>query len=210
MPVGRVGRTIAGLRPMHDDTRMTRPAADQWVRGRIVPAALLFVGFGLWRMWGIPLPRASVIALLVAAVIAAIPPLRERAWRLLERVRQPTSAQRFRAALLIGLLATIYLILTGLEQGRDFVPKFHDEHQHLLQMQMLARGRLWMPQHPQADFFESFNIFVKPVYASIYWPGTALMYVPAVWLKLPFWLGPAIASGAIIGLMYRIMTELAD
>jgi 4-amino-4-deoxy-L-arabinose transferase-like glycosyltransferase len=77
-------------------------------------------------------------------------------------------------------------------------------------MQMLARGRLWMPAHPLAEFFESFQVIERPVYASMYFPGTALMYVPTVWLRLPFWVGPALASGIIVALMYRVVAGFSD
>src|SRR5207249_2836245 len=73
-----------------------------------------------------------------------------------------------------------------------------------------ARGRLWMPPHPLADFFETFFVLTRPVYAPIYFPGTALMYVPTVWLKLPYWLMPAVVSGATVGLFYHIVTDLLD
>ena len=112
--------------------------------------------------------------------------------------------------LLIFLMSTAYLLLTALGQHRDMVPKFHDEFMHLLQMRMLAAGRLWMPQHPLADFFETFHVLVKPVYASIYFPGTALLYVPTIWFHLPFWFGPLMAAAVSVALFYTIVTELVD
>src|SRR5215210_7969441 len=75
---------------------------------------------------------------------------------------------------------------------------------------MLAHGRLWMPRHPLADFFESFYLIVKPVYCSIYFPGTALMFAPMEWVGWPAWILPVVFSGAAMGLLYRIVTELVD
>ena len=48
-----------------------------------------------------------------------------------------------------------------------------------------------MPPHELADFFETFHVFVEPVYAPMHFYGTALLYVPTVWLHLPIWLMPA-------------------
>src|SRR2546423_7239372 len=121
----------------------------------------------------------------------------------------PTRRRRWTMLIVFGV-AVAYLILTAFYQHRDLIPKFHDEHMHLLQMQMLARGKLWMRPHPLADFFETFHVFVKPVYASVYFPGTALLYLPAVWLHLPLWLMPLLVAGAIVALMYRVFTELID
>ena len=66
------------------------------------------------------------------------------------------------------------------------------------QAQMLARGRLWLPAHPAADSFESFHIHVRPVYASMVFPGATLFHVPAVWLKLPYAVMPLVVAGAMI------------
>jgi 4-amino-4-deoxy-L-arabinose transferase-like glycosyltransferase len=74
----------------------------------------------------------------------------------------------------------------------------------------MASGRLWMPALPQPDFFESFYILVRPAYCSKYFPGTALFFVPTVWLHWPTWLMPAMASGACVALVYRIVAELID
>jgi hypothetical protein len=67
-----------------------------------------------------------------------------------------------------------------------------------------------MPQHPLADFFESFYLIVKPVYCSIYFPGTALMFAPMEWLAWPMWILPVLVAGTSVGLLYRIVTELVD
>ena len=80
----------------------------------------------------------------------------------------------------------------------------------LTQAQMLAHFRLWMPQHACADFFETFYVFVKPVYAAIYFPGAALFYVPAAWLHLPSWVFPLIASGLLAAIVFRVFSLILD
>jgi hypothetical protein len=175
-----------------------------------MPAVLLVAGLFLWWKLGTPLNRKDLLALMFALFCALVPIARRWVRQGFEKICHPTAGQRAKAAWIIGLLATLYLIFTGIWQGRDFVPKFHDEYMILLQMRMIAQGRLWMPQHPMADFFESFHIVVKPVYAGIYFPGAALMYVPSIWLGLPFWVLPAMASGAVIGLVYWLMSEWID
>jgi hypothetical protein len=113
-------------------------------------------------------------------------------------------------AITIALLSTVYLAFTAHRQDRDFFPKTLDDQAYVVQMHMLAQGRLWMPQHLCADFFDTFHIFVKPKYASAYFPGTAMLYTPTVWLRLPTWIGPVVVAGAIIGFVYLIVTELAN
>src|SRR5260370_27915271 len=81
---------------------------------------------------------------------------------------------------------------------------------HWIQARMLAHGRLWMPAHPLPQFFETFHIFVTPLYAPMQFPGTSLLYVPAVWLALPYSITPLLIAGATLGLIYRIIGEIID
>src|SRR6185369_8666572 len=53
-------------------------------------------------------------------------------------------------------------------------------------------------------------LIATPVYASIYFPGAAMLYAPGIWLHLPHWVIPLLASGAVIALIYRVFTELID
>src|SRR5439155_4223022 len=108
-------------------------------------------------------------------------------------------------AVCVAVVAIVYMFATAKYQDRDLIPKFHDEHMHLVQARMLAHGKLWTQSHPMADFFESFHIMVKPVYASIYFPGTAIVYLPWAWFNLPFWVLPLIVAGAACGMMYRVV-----
>ena len=79
---------------------------------------------------------------------------------------------------------------------------------YLLQAQMLAHGRLWMPPHPLGEFFDSFFVITKPVYAASYFPGTALLNVPGVWLNLAPSATGAIIAGLSVSLLYLIATEM--
>jgi hypothetical protein len=103
-----------------------------------------------------------------------------------------------------------YVLATAQWAERPLFPKFHDEFMYLLQARMLAAGRLWMAAHPVAEFFGSFFVVVRPVYASAYFPGTAMLYVPGVWLGLAPWLTAAAIAAGVVTLLYLVVTDLID
>ncbi|HEX8916802.1 MAG TPA: glycosyltransferase family 39 protein, partial [Humisphaera sp.] len=125
-------------------------------------------------------------------------------------LRDPSPRGRAWTAVSVGVVAAVYFVATAALQGRDLFPKTHDDLSYLLQIRMLAAGRLWMPAHPLADHFDAFYVITRPVYGSMYFPGAALMYVPTAWLDLPTWLLPATVAGAVVGLVYRVVAELVD
>ena len=147
---------------------------------------------------------------LAALLLLQVPLVARMSIETIDRLRRPTRRQRCLIAIGVFLIATAYLTFTALCQGRYSGPIWHDEFSYLLQMRMLAEGRLWMPAHELAEFFDSFQLIVEPVYASMYFPGTALLYVPTIWLGLPLWALPLLAAGACAALLCRIVTELLD
>jgi hypothetical protein len=156
-------------------------------------------------------PMWTPLAVLIIVGIAA----RNRfivvpASRLLAPLREPADRQRAITTLLIWVLATLYFYLTARYQHRALIPRLHDEHCYLIQARMLAAGKLWQPEHPLADFFDNFYILARPVYAPIYFPGTALADAPFVKLGAPYWLMPMLAGGLVVGLTYNIATRLID
>ena len=188
-----------------------QPAPAQAGR-RVATIALLVVGVLLWLALGVG-PGIGIFRWVViggAIAIALVPPVNRRVGTALEWSRRPSPRALAWATILIGITAAFYFVLTAFLQDRDLFPRTHDECSYYLGAQMLARGRLWMPPHPLGDFFESFYILTKPVYCSIYFPGTALIFAPTVWLDLPTWAMPAVVSGAAVALLYRIITELID
>jgi dolichyl-phosphate-mannose-protein mannosyltransferase len=152
--------------------------------------------------------RWTLIGFVVA--LSLLPPVTRFLFGALEKIHHPTSRAARRGAVVVGVAAAVYFVLTAVGQDRDLFAKTHDDQSYLIQMQMLARGRLWMMQHDLADFFDTFYVLVRPRYASLYFPGAALMYVPTVWLHLPTWLMPAMVAGGIVGLFYRLVTELVN
>ncbi len=178
----------------------------------LAAGALLLVGLAIWGLIGngrgIGWQRWLVAGL--AAGLGALPPVSRLIGRLLARVRTPSASARWKVAVTVGLLAGAYFAATAFAQDRDLFPKTHDDCSYMIQMRMLARGRLWMPQHELADFFDSFYVIVRPVYASLYFPGAALLYTPTLWLGLPLWLMPVGVAAAIVGLLYRVIAELVD
>jgi hypothetical protein len=172
--------------------------------------ATLVVGVILFALAGNDLPPVRWLVVLLTVAVTLIGPVNRVLSDWLKVLRQPSPRGRDWTGLLLGALGTCYLIATGINQGRDLFPKTEDDCSYVIGTQMLARGHLWMPIHPLADFFESFYILVKPVYCSIYFPGTALMFTPMVWLHWGTWILPVVISGIIVGLLYRIVSELVD
>lgn len=128
----------------------------------------------------------------------------------LDALRNPAPRTRRVLALLLGIAASLYCYATAVRQGHDFNLRVHDENMYMVQAQQLAHGRLWMPQHPCPDFFESFHIFARPVYASMYFPGTALLYALPVRLNLPTWPLSLTVAGLGVALAYLVLTRLTD
>ncbi len=190
------------------------PPATAAPRGLAV-LGLLIVGVGLvlyaggWqpsqapRLW-------QYDAALVAALLALIPPVNRLIRWVLTKLRHPSPRGVRAIAVALTLLAANYFIFTGIRQGRELIPKYHDEHVYLIQAQMLAHGRLWMPALPLPQFFETFYLLVKPVYAGVYVPGTALLYAPSVWLNVPPWAWATFICGAVVGMTYRVLSEFVD
>jgi hypothetical protein len=86
------------------------------------------------------LSRVQLIALVAAIVVWLVRPTRLKLTQLLDRIRSPSPDTRARTAIIVGLVAGIYLLVTALWQGRELYPKFHDEQMHVLQIRMLAHG----------------------------------------------------------------------
>ena len=194
----------------------TRPPAS-----KLLPTALLSLGVVLYlisaaRWFPEDHKHAGsriVVPWLVIIGLAAslFPPrihLAIAAW--LDRFRHPSTVSRRVITLVVWIISAVYLGLTALRQHRDFNFRIQDEMMYLVQMRMLAQGQLYMPAHPMADFFQTFYIFTKPVYASMYFPGASLMFVPAVWLHLPIWIIPLLICGGVVGMTYRVTAELTD
>jgi hypothetical protein len=200
---------------VHQPPELDRPppARDLSPLARKVVVVLLLVfGVQLWLTVGRSDFGTNLWkTLLVAAGLLVAGALSGRFFiRLLDRIRQPSTRARMIAATGIAIFATSYLIFTGWRQGRNFQPKWQDEQSYVIQFRMLAHGRLWYPKHELADFFDSFQVIVDPVYASMYFPGAGLWYAPAQLVRLPFWFMSALACGVATALLYLIVTEAID
>lgn len=180
--------------------------------------ALLALGLAVWawveyrasELHGHGLGPVRWMLIAGAAAAAGVPCVRRAVAATINRVRQPSPRSMEWTTVAVAFAATAYFIFTAFHQDRDLFPKTHDEGSYVIGMRMLARGRLWMPPHPLPDFFDTFYVIVRPVYASLYFPGTALMYAPTDWLQWPTWMMPVLAAGAAVGLLYRIIAELVD
>ena len=185
---------------------------------QLLTIALLGTGVALWAwverragvLHGHGLGPVRWMLIGLAAGGGLVPGVREFVLAALDRIRHPSPRALEWATFGVSTGATCYFVFTAFLQDRDLFPKTHDEGSYVIGLRMLARGRLWMPRHELADFFDTFYVIVKPVYASLYFPGTALLYAPSDWLQWPTWVMPVVAAGAVVGLVYRVVTELVD
>jgi hypothetical protein len=178
----------------------------------LTPVLLVF-GVELWLTlgegdYGHQIYKPLVIlAIAAAGLIGPIHRGFERVWVSLER---PGSRTRGWIALGIAIAASVFLLWTERFQQIAFAPKFHDEFSYLIQVRMLAKGRFWMPALPLPEFFKTFYLIVKPAYASMYFPGAAMMWAPALALHLPYWTGTLAVAGLCAGMLYLMLAEILD
>jgi hypothetical protein len=186
---------------------LLRPAAH-----RTVAILLLFLGVQLWLTFGSAYWRHLELRILAGVLIACfIPAVNRRLTPLLDRLRRrPTPRVAILIALAITAFAAFYIPYDAVRDLRPLAPRVQDEYSYLIQTQHVARGRLWMPAHPLPDFFESFQLLSTPVYASVYFPGLAMMLAPGVWLGLPTWVMPVVISAATVGATFLVVTYLLD
>ena len=181
------------------------PAAPAWLVVVLLAAgALLFAFDRDWGAW------PQYLAATAVGAIALLPFCRRPLGRAVDRVRRPSPRVRSLTAAVLFLIALCYLPFSALHADRRIFPMYHDEFMYLVQAQLLAHGRLWLPAHPLAEFFDSFFLVTKPVYAGTYFPGTAMLYVPGVWFALPPWYTSVLIAALIVALIYWIGSELLD
>jgi hypothetical protein len=148
--------------------------------------------------------------ILLIAALAWLPPTAAKLDRLIQRLANVSSRVRRVNSIAVAIAAPIYLYLTARATHRQLFPYIHDEFSYLIQARQFAAHRLWMPGHPLGMFFDSFQIFTQPVYASAYFPGTALTHLPGVLLHVPSYVTSLATSGVVMGLVYWIISELID
>jgi len=177
-------------------------ARSDWI---IVPPTLrhpiVFAGGRRWLVVG-------VATFLVA--MSFVPLVSRVMTRAPDRLRRPSAGARGLTTLVVFAVATAYLLFTAKLQGRDFTMNIQDEMMYLVQARMLTRGRLWYPAHPLADFFQELLIVNRPVYASMYFPGTALLYAGGLLLSIPDWLLAALVAGGAVAMIYRVVAGVTD
>jgi hypothetical protein len=117
---------------------------------------------------------------------------------LLRRIHQIAS----RPPLFISAIACVTFLSCIAVSGilHEPVPLVHDEFSYLLMSNTLASAHVSNPSPPLSEFFDTFHVLVRPVYASKYFPAQGLFLAigekltghPAVGL----WLSSALACAA--------------
>jgi hypothetical protein len=179
---------------------------------QVVALLLLILGVQAWLLltgpnWG---HWIQLKILVVALAAGCVPPVRRGLAAILEFISHPSPRQARWTALGVAAGSAVFLWLTALSERRTLEPFWHDQFCYVIQSRMLASGRLWLDWHPLPVFFESFHLLTQPVYAPIYFPGTALLFAPAIKLGLPLWTVSMVAAAAAVGLLYWIVGELLD
>ena len=184
------------------------PLAFRVAVGLLLAAGVLFYALGHYSPPPFEIPWLLVT--LAVLGITALPAVHRPAAAALDKLRRPSPPTRRRIAVGVGAAVTLYLASSNILLDRGLGPGIHDEHSYLLQTTMLSHGRLWMPSPPVPDFFDSFHLLVRPVYGSIYFPGTALLFTPLMMLGLSKAAVALLLTGAAAALAYRVLAEAAD
>jgi uncharacterized membrane protein YhaH (DUF805 family) len=187
----------------------------------LLAAALLLAGFALC-FWLTDRFNPALVTLgplgplwlglfiLLIAVLAWMPPTAAFLDRCFRWLASASPKTRLINAFAVAVASPAYLYITARLTHRQLFPYIHDEFSYLIQARQFAALRLWMPGHPLGMFLDSFQIFTQPVYASAYFPGTALAYVPGVLLHLQPFVTALVITGIVMGLVCWVVSELID
>jgi hypothetical protein len=176
---------------------------------------LLVLGLGL-RYWLFhpheDLKRFFLFSLPLCVVVPFVRPLSRPLESGLDRLNKLCAAHRGWTALLVGLGVGADLLSMAWQTRGQLFLKLHDEHSYMIGARMLAHGRMWTAGYPAdvRDFFDTFHVIVGRVYASMYFPGTALAAAPGVLLGLPYWLTPLLLCSAAGAIFYLVVADLFD
>jgi hypothetical protein len=179
---------------------------------QIITVALALLGLELWRAFlhaqGADLYQRKVLA--IAAIVALLPPIHRRLDKYIRYCDAWLASHRGVVAVVVGLLVLGYFRLQAWRFTELLVAAVHDEHVYLIQAHMLAHGRLWhSPYPPQVrQFFDTFYLIMDRVYAPEYFPGTALLMVPATWLGWPFWSTTMVEASITALLLFLVSSEI--
>src|SRR5437899_963793 len=88
--------------------------------------------------------------------------------RLFGRIQQIAAKRR----LVISAIGCLTLLGCVAVAGllHEPVPRVHDEFSYVLMSNTLASGHVSNPSPPLPEFFDTFHVLVRPVYASKYFP----------------------------------------
>lgn len=179
------------------------------IRSVLLPLVALAVGIGLWG-WANAFAlgsRGFYPGVLIPLAFAAGARLKSGH---IEHISAALQRPIWRNALLVFLVASIYLIATATLRERTFAPQWHDEFSYLLQSHMIVDGKFWTPAYPLADMIDTFHIISQPVRASMYFPGAAMFYAIGILLSLPSWALPLLATALSAAFIYLICAKLGS
>lgn len=176
----------------------------------LLPLLLLFVGVQFTLLFDPTLRWDQVAVAGVAVLLAALPPVHRRVFRLIQRARRVTPRTRAITTLAVFFASLVYLVFTAVHQGRPLYPKYHDNQSYAVQAQIIASGRLWLESHAHPDFFDTFHLLVEPVYASMYFPGAAMFFAVGLLLGLPFWITAVLIAAGCMAMLYRVVAQIVD
>jgi hypothetical protein len=177
---------------------------------KILIPLLLVGGVQLWLLWDATLRRDHMVLLAAAVLLAAIPPVHRVAFRLIQKVRHVTARTRAITTLCIFAISVAYLVFTAIHQGRPLYPKYHDNQSYAVQARIIASGHLWLPAHAHPEFFDTFHVLVEPVYASMYFPGAAMVFAGGLLVGLKFWVTAVLIAAGCLALTYRVTAQIVD